>query len=71
MNSEAKKTNDKPSSNFKEEVPEGKVPAGDKAVKQPEDKQYTKEEADFDNPAKRREKEEQPVNPIKKAPKED
>jgi len=70
MNSAAKKTNEKPSSNYREEVPKGKVPEGDKAVKQPEDKDYNEEEAGFKNPAKQREQSEQPVNPIKKAPKD-
>ncbi len=49
MNSEPKKKNEKPSSNFEEEFPKGKVPAGDKAVKKPEDKDYNKEDVDFDN----------------------
>jgi len=71
MNSEPKKTSDKPGSNYKEPVPEDKVDQGNKAVKQPEDKDYTEEEANFKNPAKQREREEQPVDPIKKAPKED
>lgn len=70
MNSEQKKKNDKPSSNYQEEVPKDKVPAGDKAVKKPEDKDYNKEEAHFKDPAKKREQEEQPVHPIKKAPKD-
>ncbi|MCD0489091.1 hypothetical protein LPB86_12695 [Pedobacter sp. MC2016-14] len=70
MNSEPKKTNEKPSSNFKEETPKGKVPAGNKAVKQPEDKDYNAEEANFKNPAKKREQGEQPVNPIKTPPKD-
>ncbi len=65
------KKNEKPSSNFKEIVPEGKVDKGNKAVKKPEDKDYTKEEPHFKNPAKQREREEQPVDPIKKAPKKD
>jgi len=69
MNSEPKKKSGKPSSNYLEEIPKDKVPAGDKAVKKPEDKDYQKEEADFKNPAKKREQEEQPVHPIKKAPK--
>ncbi len=68
MNSEPKKKNEKPSSNFREEV--AKVPAGNKAVKKPEDKYYNKEEANFRNPAKKREESEQPVHSIKKAPKE-
>jgi len=70
MNSAPKKTNEKPSSNFQEETPKGKVPSGDKAVKQPEDKDYTGENADFKNVAKRKETEEQPVNPIKTPPKD-
>lgn len=70
MSTEPKKTTDKPGSNYREEVPKGKVPEGDKAVKQPEDKDYTEEEAHFKNPAKQREKSEQPVDPVKKAPKE-
>ncbi|RZK80903.1 MAG: hypothetical protein EOO92_06490 [Pedobacter sp.] len=68
MNSAPKKTNDKPSSNFREEAPKDKVPEGDKAVKQPEDKDYTEEEANFKDPAKKREQSEQPVHPVKKEP---
>ncbi|MHA4896515.1 hypothetical protein ACXZ1K_17315 [Pedobacter sp. PWIIR3] len=68
MNSAPKKKNEKPSSNFREETPKGGVPEGDKAVKQPEDKDYNKEEAGFKDPAKRREQDEQPVHPIKNAP---
>ncbi|RZM29393.1 MAG: hypothetical protein EOO88_05115 [Pedobacter sp.] len=70
MNSEPKKKNERPSSNFREETPKGKVPAGDKAVKQPEDKTYTGEEANFKNPAKKREESEQPVHSVKQPPKE-
>ncbi len=70
MNSEPKKKNEKPSSNFKEEIPKHKVPQGNKAVKKPEDKDYNKEEANFKNPAKKREESEQPVHTIKNAPKE-
>lgn len=68
MNNEAKKKSNKPSSNYKESIPEDKVPAGDKAVKKTEDKVYQEKEANFKNPAKKRETEEQPVHPIKKAP---
>jgi hypothetical protein len=71
MNSEPKKKNENPSSNFQEEIPEGKVPAGNKAVKKPEDKDYTREEADFNNMASRKENDEQPVDPIKTPPTED
>jgi len=42
---------------------------GQEAVVKPEDKQYRKKEANFKNPAKSRERSEQPVLPIKKAPK--
>ncbi len=69
MNSEPKKKNEKPSSNYQEEIPKGKVPAGNKAVKKPEDKDYNKENANFKNAAKRKETDEQPVNPIKTPPK--
>ncbi|TCC92724.1 hypothetical protein FBD94_23440 [Pedobacter hiemivivus] len=67
--SEAKKKNENPSSNFREEAKD-KVPVGNKAVKKPEDKDYNKEEANFKNPAKKREESEQPIHPVKKAPKE-
>ncbi|MDB5120180.1 MAG: hypothetical protein JWN56_1398 [Sphingobacteriales bacterium] len=40
------------------------------AVVKPEDKDYNEEEAEFKNVAKARENSEQPVNPIKQAPKE-
>lgn len=69
MNSEPKKKNEKPGSNYLEEIPKNKVPAGGKAVKKPEDQDYQAEEADFKNPAKKREEGEQPVHPVKKAPK--
>jgi len=69
MNTAHKDKNEKPSSNFQEETPKGKVPSGDHAVKKPEDKDYNEEEADFKNPAKKRETEEQPVNPVKTPPK--
>jgi len=71
MNTEPKKKNDKPSSNFQEPVPEGKVDEGNKAVKKPEDKDYTRVNPDFKDPAKQREREEQPVEPIKNAPTKD
>jgi hypothetical protein len=70
MNSAAKRKNESPSSNYREEVPKGAVPSGDKAVKKAEDKDYQKEEANFKNPAKRKESEEQPVHPIKIPPKD-
>lgn len=71
MNTEPKKKNDKPSSNVQEPVPEDKVDQGNKAVKKPEDKDYTKDNPQYKDPAKQREREEQPVDPIKKAPTKD
>jgi hypothetical protein len=71
MNNEAKQKNEKPSSNFEEPIPKGKVDEGEKAVKKPEDKDYNQEDADFNDPAKQRERGEQPVDPIKKAPNAD
>lgn len=68
MNEEHKEKSKKPGSNFEELVPEKKVDQGNKAVKKPEDKDYNAEEANLGNPAKQREREEQPVDPIKKAP---
>lgn len=68
MTSIPKKKSDRPGSNYQEEIPKGKVPAGNKAVKKPEDKDYTREQADFKNIAKKREKGEQPVNPVKTPP---
>lgn len=70
MNNTPKKKSDKPGSNYLEEVPKDKVPAGNKAVKKTEDKDYNREDANFKNPAKKREQEEQPVHPVKKAPKD-
>ena len=42
----------------------------EKAVIKDEDKVYHKQDATFINPAKDREQREQPVHPVKKAPKE-
>ncbi|WP_276089082.1 hypothetical protein [Pedobacter sp. JY14-1] len=70
MNSAPKKKNEKPSSNYREEIPKGKIPEGDKAVKQPEDEVYKGKEPHFNNPAERRETSEQPVHPVKNAPRE-
>ncbi len=70
MNSEPKKKNESPGSNYMEEVPKDRIPEGDKVVKKPEDKDYNQEEAHFKNPAKKREEGEQPVHPVKKAPEE-
>ena len=71
MNNEPKKKSEKPSSNFQEPIPKGKVDPGNKAVKKPEDKDYTKDNPDFKDPAKQLEQNEQPIEPIKNPPKED
>ena len=68
MNTEPKKKNEKPGSNFEEMVPEDKVDKGEKAVKKTEDKIYKKESPEFENPAKQRERGEQPVESVKDAP---
>lgn len=67
MNNEAKKKNEKASSNFLELHPKGKVDKGDKAVKKPVDKVYKKEPAmaKTKNPAKQKENSEQPVHAVK------
>ncbi|RYF22190.1 MAG: hypothetical protein EOO42_09235 [Flavobacteriales bacterium] len=71
MNEESKKSN-KPESNYQEPQPKGKVDKGEKAVKKPEDEVYTKEkaEAKAKDPAKAKEQSEQPVHPVKEAPKD-
>jgi len=69
MNKDPKRKNEKPSSNFEELIPD--VDQGNKAVKKPEDKDYTKDEPHFKDPAKKREREEQPVESVKKAPDRD
>lgn len=70
MNQEPKKKNENPASNFRELVPEDKVDPGEKVVKKPEDKDYTRDEPRYTDPAGKREREEQPVDPVKQAPKE-
>jgi hypothetical protein len=67
MNNEKTKTSEKASSNYKEPQPKGKVDKGEKAVKKPEDKVYTKDPAiaKTENPAKQRENSEQPVHSVK------
>ena len=62
-------TNDNPGSNYQEEVPKGREPVDHKTVRKPNDSLPNKP-SKTDNPAKERENEEQPVHPIKKAPKE-
>ncbi len=71
MNNELKKKNEEPSSNFQEEIPKGKIPTGNKAVKKAEDEIYTEEEPAYKNIAHRKENDEQPVHPVKTPPKED
>jgi hypothetical protein len=68
MNSANKEKSEKPSSNFQEEAPAGKTPSSGHAVKQPEDKEYTKDEPEVKDMAERKENQEQPVNPIKTPP---
>lgn len=72
MNKEENKKSNKPASNYLEPQPKGKVDKGDKAVKKLEDSVYKKEPATLKtkNPAKHREESEQPVHPVKKAPKD-
>jgi hypothetical protein len=71
MNSEQKKKNERASSNFEEEIPKDQVPKGEKAVRKEEDKDYNKEDANFENAAERKETQEQPVDPIKTPPTDD
>ncbi|MBC7416637.1 MAG: hypothetical protein H7325_00590 [Pedobacter sp.] len=66
-----KKTSDKPGSTYENELPKDREPTDYKTVKKPEDTHYTKEEPHYKDPAKQRENDEQPVNPIKEAPKQD
>jgi hypothetical protein len=68
MNNAKKKTNERPDSNYKEEVPEDGVPSGNHAVVRPEDKDYEAKDADMSDAAARKETNEQPVNPIKTPP---
>ncbi|WP_285011379.1 hypothetical protein [Pedobacter faecalis] len=70
MDEKPKQKNEKPSSNYREEVPKGSVPADDQVVKKTEDEVYHADEPEFKNPAKRKELGEQPVHPIKKAPRD-
>lgn len=65
-----KETSDKPGSNYKEEVPKGRKPVDHQTVRKPDDSTPNKP-VKTDDPAAQRETEEQPVHPIKKAPKED
>ncbi len=72
MSKESVKKSNKPVSNFQEPQPKGKVPNGEQAVKKPADQVYQEKPAlsKAKNPAKQREESEQPVHPIKRAPKD-
>ncbi|MBO9675079.1 MAG: hypothetical protein J7577_16650 [Sphingobacteriaceae bacterium] len=59
---------DKPGSNYQTEVPKGREPVDHKTVRKENDSLPNKP-VRTNNPAKQRENEEQPVHPIKKAPK--
>lgn len=67
MNNESEKTEKlRPQDSKQKEI---KHPKDDnEAVVKPEDKVYTRNEANFTNSAKRRETDEQPVNPVKTPP---
>ncbi len=69
MNNESEKPEKlKPQDSKQKEV---KNPKDDnEAVIKPKDKVYTRDEADFVNPAKRRETDEQPVHPVRNPPKD-
>ncbi len=64
-----KKTSDKPGSNYQEEVPKGREPVDHKTIRKPNDSIPNKPPR-TNHPAEQRENEEQPVYPIKEAPKE-
>lgn len=64
-----KETSNKPGSNYQEEVPKGREPVDHKTVRKANDSIPNKPPK-TNNPAQQRETEEQPVHPIKKAPKE-
>ncbi|MCX2575539.1 hypothetical protein [Pedobacter sandarakinus] len=64
-----KETNDNPGSNYQEEVPKGREPVDHKTVRKENDTDPVRPPKTED-PAAQRENEEQPVHPIKKAPKE-
>lgn len=68
MNNAQKIKIEKPSNNIREKVFNNEIPKGNKAVKKPQDKVYKKEEANFKHIATKREESEQPVHPIKEAP---
>jgi hypothetical protein len=68
MDNTPKKTNERPDSNFQEELPKDGVPSGNHAVVKPEDKDYEAKNADMSDAADRKETNEQPVNPIKTPP---
>jgi len=65
-----KEKSGKPGSNYEEEVPKGREPVDHKTVRKPNDSLPNKAPKTKE-PAKQREQEEQPVQPIKKAPTKD
>ncbi len=67
--SEPKVKSDKPGSNYEKEVPKGREPVDHKTVRKPNDSKPNLAPKSK-NPAKTRELDEQPVQPIKNAPKE-
>ena len=68
MSNTPKKTNERPDSNYQEEITKDGTPSADHAVLKPEDKDYNAENADMSGAAKRKGTDEQPVNPIKTPP---
>ncbi|WP_231463082.1 hypothetical protein [Pedobacter sp. Leaf132] len=64
-----KEKSDKPGSNYEQEVPKGREPVDNKTVRKANDSSPQKP-VKTEEPAKKRENEEQPVHPIKEAPKE-
>ncbi len=68
MNNAPKKTNERPDSNYQEEITKDGAPSSDNAVLKPEDKDYHAENADMSAAAKRKGTDEQPVNPVKTPP---
>jgi hypothetical protein len=68
MDNTPKKTNERPDSNYQEELPKDGVPSGNHAVVKPEDKDYEAKDADMSDAADRKETNEQPVHPIKTPP---
>ena len=69
MNNQSKKHEDREPQNSDQK--KTRHPDNDeKAVVKPEDQKYHRDNADFNNPAKQRERGEQPVESVKKEPEE-